>query len=102
LIVFPKPLLYPPLSKGRQGRVMNNKLFLQVNVWTLPFWQGDEGGFKRNNATLQQEAFGNTQGVLERSCLFSKEGKRSEDQEIFHPEFVSGSRLLVLRNEILK
>jgi hypothetical protein len=28
--------------------------------------KGDEGGFKRNNATLQQEVFENTQGALER------------------------------------
>jgi hypothetical protein len=31
-----------------------------------PFGKRGNGGFKRNNTTLQQEIFENTQGVLER------------------------------------
>jgi len=32
LIVFPKPLLHPPLGKGRQGGVMNKKFRFLITI----------------------------------------------------------------------
>ena len=35
-----------------------------------PLWKrGGEGGFKRNNATFQQEIFESAQGVLEKNMV---------------------------------